>query len=122
MKSSSFLCGVLLGATAVVLASRRNKGWMNMIGQAGSVLKSATMKNGQNGQNGQNHVRQSAGSGTSGAAATAQVYPSSVSSSHAGNSQEYNLNQIKDFIKSSPDVRREVEAILKETHTVIPGL
>ncbi|GAE04642.1 hypothetical protein JCM10914_696 [Paenibacillus sp. JCM 10914] len=33
-----------------------------------------------------------------------------------------NLKQVKDFIRNNPDVKAEVEQILKETHSVIPGL
>jgi hypothetical protein len=29
---------------------------------------------------------------------------------------------LKDFIRTNPDVKHEVEKILKETHTSIPGL
>lgn len=37
-------------------------------------------------------------------------------------SKESNLKMLKDFISSNPDVKHEVEQILKDTHTVIPGL
>ncbi len=37
-------------------------------------------------------------------------------------SKESNLKMLKDFIRSNPDVKHEVEQILKDTHTVIPGL
>ncbi|UQZ32433.1 hypothetical protein C2I18_02000 [Paenibacillus sp. PK3_47] len=37
-------------------------------------------------------------------------------------SKESNLNLLKDFIRSNPDVKLEVEKVLKETHTSIPGL
>lgn len=37
-------------------------------------------------------------------------------------SKESNLNMLKDFIRSNPDVKHEVEQILKDTHTAIPGL
>ncbi|MOA45508.1 hypothetical protein D3C78_1679100 [compost metagenome] len=57
-----------------------------------------------------------------GSESSTQEYPSSVSTSATNHSKEYNLKQITDFIKSNADVRREVESILKETNTVIPGL
>ncbi|MNN63249.1 hypothetical protein D3C81_1786140 [compost metagenome] len=53
---------------------------------------------------------------------SAQEYPSSVSSAATNHSKEHSLKQITDFIKGNPDVRKEVEAILKETNTVIPGI
>lgn len=119
MKSSSFLCGLFLGAVAAMWASRRKNGIMSMMGGAGSLLK--TSGEGQkNATDSSSHA--SSNSGNNGAAASAQVSPSPVSSSHANHSKEYNLNQITDFIKGNPSVRREVEAILKETNTVIPGI
>ncbi|MEK5476733.1 hypothetical protein NYE70_07240 [Paenibacillus sp. FSL R5-0407] len=119
MKSSSFLCGVLFGAVAAVWASRRKGGLMSMINGAGSVLKTHET----NSNSSQPKTSQAAtGQDKIGAAATAQVHPSPVSSTHENHSKEYNLKQITDFIKGNPDVRREVDAILKETHSTIPGL
>ncbi|WP_410768333.1 hypothetical protein [Fontibacillus sp. BL9] len=119
MKSSSFLCGVLFGAAAAVWASRRKSSMMSMMGGAGSLLKIPGVNSDQT----KNKPSQAAsGQDKSGAAATAQVHPSPVSSSTSSHSKEYNLKQITDFIKGNPDVRREVDAILKETHTAIPGL
>ncbi|MNC53196.1 hypothetical protein D3C75_1025850 [compost metagenome] len=37
-------------------------------------------------------------------------------------SRETNLKMLKDFIRSNPEVKHEVEQILKDTHTAIPGL
>jgi hypothetical protein len=37
-------------------------------------------------------------------------------------SKEANLNMLKDFIRSNPDVKHEVEQILKDAHTAVPGL
>ncbi len=121
MKSSSFLCGVLFGAVAAVWASRRKTGLMSMMNGAGSILKTP----GANSDSSQSQYKSSqaaTGQDKNGAAATAQVHPSPVSSSHANHSKEYNMKQITDFIKGNPDVRREVDAILKETNSAIPGL
>lgn len=41
---------------------------------------------------------------------------------HTAKNKEENMKLIKDFISTSPDVKREVEQILKETHTAVPGL
>jgi hypothetical protein len=41
---------------------------------------------------------------------------------HTAQNKEENMKLIKDFISTSPDVKREVEQILKETHTAVPGL
>lgn len=124
MKSSSFLFGALVGMTAAVWASQRKSGWMyTMMNQAGAAMKIPGLSGTQS--NGKTSSKASGTSGKSGAASSAQVYPSSNSSNSSSephHSKEYNLKQITDFIKSSPEVRREVEAILKESHTVIPGL
>lgn len=123
MKSSSFLCGLLLGAVTAVWASRRKNGIMSMMGGAGSLLNmSGEGQTGAKSGSHSSHKSSSSDSGNNGAAATAQVSPSPVSSSHANHSKEYDLKQITDFIKGNPSVRREVEAILKETNAVIPGL
>ncbi|MNI45333.1 hypothetical protein D3C73_997540 [compost metagenome] len=53
---------------------------------------------------------------------SAQEYPSPVSSSATDHSKEHNLKQITEFIRGNADVRKEVEAILKETNSAIPGL
>ncbi|MNW39995.1 hypothetical protein D3C74_170980 [compost metagenome] len=124
MKSSSFLCGVLLGAGAAIWASRRKAGTglMSLMGGASTALKFAE----------QDKIDQSANHSSAsythhqnsykGPVTSAQEYPSSVSSAAANHSKEYNLKQITDFIKGNGDVRKEVEAILKETNTVIPGI
>lgn len=66
--------------------------------------------------------QQSASESSSSASSGSTVFPSSTSSSDASHWKEYNLKQITDFIKGNADVRREVEQILKETNSVIPGL
>ena len=32
------------------------------------------------------------------------------------------MNMLKDFIRTNPDVKREVEQILTQTNTTVPGL
>lgn len=121
MKSSSFLFGVILGAVATGLASRRKGGWMSMLSEAGSMIKLPAMNDGNNDDK-TSHAASNSVSGKNGADPTAQVYPSSVSKTNAGHSKEYSLKQITDFIKGDADVRREVETILKETGSAIPGI
>ncbi|RRJ66362.1 hypothetical protein EHV15_28165 [Paenibacillus oralis] len=133
MRSSSFFGGVLVGAIAAMWASQRRGGMMSIMNGAGSALKLAGLKSdilgggqGQHGSEGSESHRTGYASKVTGqhptGAGNAQVYPSSVSASDAKHSKEYNLKQITDFIKSDAGVRREVEAILKETNTAIPGL
>ncbi|WP_334071610.1 MULTISPECIES: hypothetical protein [Paenibacillus] len=120
MKSSTFLFGVILGAVATGLASRRKGGWMSMLSEAGSMIKLPAMNDGKQ-HDKSSHAASNSGSEKNGADPTAQVFPSSVSSTNSGHSKEYSLKQISDFIKGDADVRREVEAILKETRTAVPG-
>ncbi|MCM3698201.1 hypothetical protein [Paenibacillus macerans] len=133
VRSSSFLGGVLVGAVAAVWASRRKGGMMSIMNGAGTALKFAGLKSdflggsqGRHGSEGSESHRSGHASKVTGehpiGAGNAQVYPSSVSASDAKHSKEYNLKQITDFIKSDAGVRREVEAILKETNMAIPGL
>ncbi|WP_255223009.1 hypothetical protein [Paenibacillus sp. 7541] len=56
--------------------------------------------------------------GSSSRQTSAQHY-SPQASSH---SKAADLSQIKEFIRKNPDVKHEVEEILKETGTVVPGL
>ncbi|MBU5672734.1 hypothetical protein [Paenibacillus brevis] len=122
MKSSSFLCGALFGMAAVVWASKR-KSWAGMLTEAGSYIKMPS-----SGKDCHSHAHKHDGAkaeskaNSTGAAATAQVPPSPSAQSHENHSKEYNLKQLKELIKGSAEVRREVEAILKESHTAVPGL
>lgn len=126
MKSSSFLCGALFGITAALWASRRKSSLISaMNGAAGSLKISGIRDVLDNVTNGDEHASnqgESAAKSTSNADHNThnKVHPSSGSGQN--HSKEYNLKQITDFIKGNPDVRREVESILKETHATIPGL
>lgn len=121
VKSVSFLCGALVGAAAVIWSAKRNggkltggKGIMNL---AGMTMNSAGKGSEHGHSSASEHKHGSSGMGES------KVHPSSAVSSHdAGHSKEYSVKQITDFIKGNADVRREVEQILKETNSVIPGL
>ncbi|WP_068695983.1 hypothetical protein [Paenibacillus yonginensis] len=115
MKTSSFLMGVALGAAGVVWASRKRKGLMSVASGAGSMINFANLaKNKSNGTfNGMD----------SGSLANSIKSDShSLNPAQKAEQKESSLKTIKDFIKGDPDVRREVELIMKETNTIIPGL
>lgn len=118
MKSSSFLCGVLLGAVATAWA-RKNKGLLSAAMDAGSMMNWSSMTSKQH--SGNKHEHSSSHSGSRGLSGT-QVHPSCNSTNDESHSKEHTLKQILEFIKGNPEVRSEVEGILKETNTVIPGL
>lgn len=126
MKSSSFLCGALFGITAALWASRRKSSLISAMNGAAGSLKISGIKEALN--NVTSDEEHSSNNGNSAVKSTSnaehnthtKVHPSSGSGQN--HSKEYNLKQITDFIKGNPDVRREVESILKETHATIPGL
>lgn len=132
MKTSSFLCGVLMGAVGVMMMSRRRKSLMSPMGQSNGSMGGAASKakdkimdmamtgfgstaaNDSQGSNGSQGTRSHANS--SEGSSMNQTYDAPIKS------KEANLRMLKDFIRSNPEVKHEVEQILKETHTAIPGL
>lgn len=131
MKSSSFLGGVLVGAFAAMWASRRKQSLMSVMNGAGSALKFAGLSSTRH-ETPTDDISAALKTDSSPSetakkakgADHAQVYPSFSSGSATGSnhSKEYDLKQLADFIKGDANVRREVEAILKETNTPVPGL
>ncbi|WP_068617053.1 hypothetical protein [Paenibacillus tuaregi] len=112
MRSSSFVGGLILGAVAAVWLSKRKTPLFSTAGTLG--LSGLTKQNGES---------SSVGAAASSYGSQAgQVSPSQTTSSGTVHSKESNLNTIKDIIKGNPGLHREVEQILKETNTVIPGL
>ncbi|MEC0243359.1 hypothetical protein P4H66_26445 [Paenibacillus dokdonensis] len=97
MNTSSFISGVLIGAAATAIMSKNKGSITSAITQnAGKMMDMSSL-----GMN-------SAGSHSSGHVQT--------------HSKDESMKQINDFINSNPDVKREVDMIMKETNTVIPGM
>ncbi|BCG59947.1 hypothetical protein [Paenibacillus sp. URB8-2] len=116
MKTSSFLWGVMLGATTSMLMSKKRNMFIPMLGQSGAADKA------------KNKIMDMAMTGF-GSTSASQQHSKTESSRPEGQkaestvrSKEANLSMLKDFIRSNPEVKRDVEQILKETHTAIPGL
>ncbi|AHV98110.1 hypothetical protein [Paenibacillus sabinae] len=116
MKTSSFLWGVMLGATTSMLMSKKRNMFIPFLGQSGAADKA------------KNKIMDMAMTGF-GSSSSGQQQSNAASTHQAGNktespvrSKEANLKMLKDFIRSNPEVKRDVEQILKETHTAIPGL
>ncbi|WP_025723060.1 hypothetical protein [Paenibacillus polymyxa] len=125
MKTSSFFLGIVLGAVASSLISRNR----NMLGlsmdmggkKGGNLVQKARTKmmdaafpgmgeitlNKEDTHKDQDHHSQT---------------DKAAHNAHTAKNKEENMKLIKDFISTSPDVKREVEQILKETHTAVPGL
>ncbi|ETT66620.1 hypothetical protein C173_18751 [Paenibacillus sp. FSL R7-277] len=128
MNTSSFLCGVLIGAAASMIMSKKRSAMMS------ALLHS----NGSSYNAGDKAKDKIMGMAMTGFGSTAAGSSHEHSSSHVSGggehsggdhkedsplkSKESNLNMLKDFIRSNPDVKHEVEQILKDTHTAIPGL
>ncbi|URJ44956.3 hypothetical protein MF628_004723 [Paenibacillus polymyxa] len=125
MKTSSFFLGIVLGAVASSLISRNR----NMLGlsmdmggkKGGNLVQKARTKmmdaafpgmgeitlNKEETHKDQDHHSQT---------------DKTAHNAHTAKNKEENMKLIKDFISTSPDVKREIEQILKETHTAVPGL
>ncbi|UNK20493.1 hypothetical protein MNQ98_10965 [Paenibacillus sp. N3/727] len=125
MKTSSFLYGAIFGAAAYRMISRnRNMSFASMLKGANLSNLAGTAKekmmncNSNQGSGRQESVRPSPGGSDSSSYSSGNQHGVQAST----NSKATNLKQVKDFIRSNPDIKHEVEQILKETHTVIPGL
>ncbi|MEK4059415.1 MULTISPECIES: hypothetical protein [Paenibacillus] len=123
MNTSSFLCGVVMGAAASMIMSKKRSAMMSSLGSRGSMQGA--------GEKAKDKILGMAmtGFGNTAAGGSSQdkgSHEPKSSADHKGEStvksKEANLNMLKDFIRSNPDVKHEVEQILKETHTAIPGL
>lgn len=126
MNTSSFLCGVILGATVSMMMSKNRKSLMSALGQSGGSMSGTADK-------AKEKIMDMA---LTGFGSTSASSSNSNSQNHGSNhgaseqhkqessakSKESNLKMLKDFIRSHPDVKSEVEQILKESHTAIPGL
>ncbi|WP_379162275.1 hypothetical protein [Paenibacillus sp. sgz5001063] len=128
MNTSSFFSGVLLGATISMMMSKKRGAMMSNLLQPDGLMNGA-------GEKAKDKIMNMAMTGFgSTAAGNAAAGGNKDTSTHAsaGNnehkvestvkSREANLKMLKDFIRSNPDVKHEVEQILKDTHTAIPGL
>jgi hypothetical protein len=127
MNTSSFLCGVLMGAAASMIMSKKRNSLMSSLGQSGGSMSGAADK-------AKEKIIGMATTGFGNTAASSSNSSSNAQSngSNSGTSEhktespvkskESNLKLLKDFIRNNPEVKSEVEQILKETHTAIPGL
>ncbi|MGE7826591.1 hypothetical protein [Paenibacillus sp. MDMC362] len=124
MKTSSFLYGVIIGAVACRMISRNNSRFFSSMMKDANLGRFAdTAMSKIQGTKSQHY----SGSSQESVSPSSGRHDSTHSNGTAGvqtstHSKAANLKQVKDFIRNNPDVKNEVEQILKETHTVIPGL
>ncbi|GGF75425.1 hypothetical protein GCM10010912_20750 [Paenibacillus albidus] len=124
MNTSSFLCGVLTGAVVSMMMSKKRNNLMSTLGGSGMSVGGAADRakdkivgmalTGFGNTSASADRSHDNSKGRSGG--TAEHKPESLKS------KEDNMRMLKDFIRSNPDVKHDVEQILKETHTAIPGL
>lgn len=123
MNTSSFLCGVMLGAAASMIMSKKRGTMMSSLLQPGGQMQGA-------GEKARDKIMGMAMTGFGSTQADSSPdkaeHKAGGNADHKGDSaiksKESNLKMLKDFIRSNPEVKHEVEQILKETHTAIPGL
>lgn len=127
MNTSSFLCGVLMGAAASMIMSKKRNSLMSSLGQSGGSMSGAADK-------AKEKIIGMATTGFGNTAASSSNASNNAQSNASNNgtsehktespakSKESNLKLLKDFIRNNPEVKSEVEQILKDTHTAIPGL
>lgn len=116
---SSLLTGIVIGAAATNMMSKNNQnGSVNPIADLakGKMMDFATL--------GMNFVGDNfSESPTSGSTHNStHESPATSGAETQTHSKESSMKMVKDFIKQNPDVKYEVDMILKETNTVIPGL
>lgn len=116
MKTSSFFLGVILGASASAMMSRKRNMFLPFMGQSGAADKAKHKI--------MDMAMTSFGStsGSQNPSGTQSSVQSGTPDKSAVRSKEANLNMLKDFIRSNPEVKHDVERILKESHTAVPGL
>lgn len=123
MNTSSFLCGVVMGAAASVYLSKKRGGMLSSLTQSGGSLQGAGGKAKEKILDmAMTGFGNTSASGTGDKGSHAKTSGTEHKTESTLKSKESNLNMLKDFIRSNPDVKHEVEQILKETHTSIPGL
>ncbi|MFD1138651.1 hypothetical protein [Paenibacillus urinalis] len=116
MRTSSFLLGITLGAVASSLLARNvhmpsSKDARRMLNNTKEKMMDMTFP-------GMESMLSKAGIDSHVIDAKSTVVKKQVSPKE----REENMNLIKSFIRSNPDVKKEVEQVLKESHTVIPGV
>ncbi|MRN53409.1 hypothetical protein [Paenibacillus monticola] len=126
MNTSSFFCGVLMGAAASMIMSKKRHALMSSLSHSSGYMNGSADK-------AKDKILGMAMTGFGNTAASAShSQGEGKHDSKSGNaehkaessakSKESNMKMLKDFIRNNPDVKHEVEQILKETHTAIPGL
>lgn len=118
MNISSLLTGIVIGAAATNMMSKNSRN--GSMSQVADKAKDKMMDFAGFGMNlNGDHDSESPTMGST-------QHSSHESNGSSGNqtqthSKESSMSMLKDFIKQNPDVKHEVDMILKETNTVIPG-
>ncbi|MCM3784041.1 hypothetical protein M3231_13750 [Neobacillus mesonae] len=117
MRTSSFLLGVTLGAVASSILSKNVN--MPVAKDARKMLNNTKEKMMDMTFPGMESMLSKAGIDSH---VIDAVTPSTPKKVVSPKEREENMNLIKSFIRTNPDVKKEVEQVLKESHTAIPGM
>lgn len=117
MKTSSFFLGVVFGAAASVMMSRKRNMFVPLLSQSGAADRAkhkimnmaATSFGGESDD--LNHAKK-----------TESAAPGKSDHTSQARSKDADLGMLKDLIRSNPEVKQDVEKILRETHAAVPGL
>lgn len=118
MKASSFFWGVVIGVAA---SSWLSKGKMSMLssGSSRNMMNQAKHKMmemtfpGMDGFSSKSNEQSGDSHKSTHKKSAKPITPQE---------KEENMKMLKDFIRSNPDVKHEVEQILTQTNTTVPGL
>lgn len=119
MNISSLLTGIVIGAAATNMMSKNSQN--GSMSQVADKAKGKMMDLAGFGMNltGDHEIESASMGSTQHSSHGSGVTSGTQTQTHT---KESSMNMVKDFIKQNPDVKYEVDMILKETNTVIPGL
>lgn len=119
MNFSSLLTGIVIGAAATNMMSKNIQN--GSVSQVAEKAKEKMMDYAGLGMNMISDLQSERPRGSSTNHSTTNATASSGTQTQT-HSKESSLKMVKDFINQNPEVKHEVDMILKETNTVIPGL
>lgn len=127
MNTSSFVCGVVIGVAASMIMSNKKNAMMSTSGHSGGSMTGSMSDAADKAKDKIISMAMTGFGNTASSASNSQSNGSNGGSvehkqESSVQSKESNLKMLKDFIRSNPEVKSEVEKILKESHTSIPGL
>lgn len=118
MNISSLLTGIVIGAAATNMMSKNSRN--GSMSQVADKAKDKMMDFAGLGMN-MNGDRESESPTMGSTQHSSHESNGSTGNKTQTHSKESSMSMLKDFIRQNPDVKHEVDMILKETNTIIPG-